>query len=85
MHAPGTRSLRKFLAGTHHVNLCQSAGASVLRAKVPDANVGTTHIISPMATQLSDGFMRVLPGVLQAGTKKDWDCPHAHARRAGFC
>ncbi len=51
VHAPGTRSLRKFLAGTHHVNLCQSAGASVLRAKVADANVGTTHIISPMATK----------------------------------
>jgi beta-glucosidase len=47
-HAPGTRSLRRFLAGTHHVNLAQAAGARVLRATVADANVGTTHIVTPM-------------------------------------
>jgi beta-glucosidase len=34
-HAPGTRSLRKYLAGTHHVNLAQAAAARVLRSKVP--------------------------------------------------
>jgi beta-glucosidase len=51
VHAPGTRSLRKYLAGTHHVNLCQSVGAEVLRAKVPGAHVGTTHIVTPMVTK----------------------------------
>ena len=47
VHAPGVRSLRKVLAATHHVNLCQAIGARVIRANVPDANVGTTHIITP--------------------------------------
>ena len=51
VHAPGTRSLKKFLAGTHHVNLAQAAGARVLRSKVPDANVGTTHIVTPMRSK----------------------------------
>lgn len=50
-HAPGTRSLRRYLAGTHHVNLAQAAAARVLRSKVADANVGTTHIVSPMITK----------------------------------
>ena len=47
MHAPGHRSLNKTLAATHHVNLCQSVGAGALRARIVDANVGTTHIITP--------------------------------------
>jgi len=51
VHAPGTRSLRKYLAATHHVNLAQAVGANVLRAKVPDANVGTTHIVTPMRSK----------------------------------
>ncbi|WP_421118036.1 glycoside hydrolase family 1 protein [Aquihabitans daechungensis] len=50
-HAPGTRSLRKYLAGTHHVNLSQARAAQVLRAKVPGANVGTTHIVTPMRSK----------------------------------
>ena len=50
-HAPGTRSIRKYLAGTHHVNLSQAAAAKVLRAKDPTANVGTTHIITPMRSK----------------------------------
>ncbi len=66
VHAPGTRSLRKFLAGTHHVNLCQSAGASVLRARVVDANVGTTHIISPMATKADSPRHRRAAAALDA-------------------
>jgi len=49
-HAPGVRSLRTYLAGTHHVNLAQAVGARVLRATVADANVGTTHIVTPMTT-----------------------------------
>ncbi len=48
VHAPGVRSLRRYLAGTHHVNLSQAAGARVLRSSVADANVGTTHIVTPM-------------------------------------
>jgi beta-glucosidase len=50
-HAPGVRSLRKFLAATHHVNLSQAAAAKVIRDRQPDANVGTTHIISPTRTK----------------------------------
>jgi beta-glucosidase len=50
-HAPGTRSLRKYLAGTHHVNLSQAAAATVLRANDPGANVGTTHIVTPMRSK----------------------------------
>lgn len=51
VHAPGVRSLRKTLAAAHHVNLSQAAAARVLRATVTDANVGTTHIITPMRTE----------------------------------
>lgn len=47
VHAPGIRSPRKTLAATHHVALCQAAGARVIRANVADATVGTTHIITP--------------------------------------
>ncbi|MCU1454550.1 MAG: beta-galactosidase [Acidimicrobiales bacterium] len=46
-HAPGVRSLRKFLAAVHHVNLAQAAGARVLRDSLDDADVGTTHIVTP--------------------------------------
>jgi beta-glucosidase len=49
-HAPGVRSWRRFLAATHHVNLCQSVGAAALRSRIPDAHVGTTHIITPPRT-----------------------------------
>ena len=48
IHAPGVRSLRRFLGATHHVNLSQAAGAAALRAHGSDLNVGTTHIITPM-------------------------------------
>jgi beta-glucosidase len=47
LHAPGHRNLFKMLAATHHVNLSQAAGAAAVRAHVPDAKVGTTHIITP--------------------------------------
>jgi beta-glucosidase len=50
VHAPGVRSLNKMLAASHHVNLSQAAGANVIRANVADANVGTTHILTPMRT-----------------------------------
>jgi beta-glucosidase len=50
LHAPGTRSLPKFLAATHHVNLSQAAGARAIRDRAADAQVGTTHIITPPRT-----------------------------------
>ncbi len=51
VHAPGVRSLRQFLAGTHHVNLAQAAGAAAVRHHSPDSQVGTTHIITPPRTE----------------------------------
>lgn len=50
VHAPGVRSLRRFLAGAHHVNLSQAA-ARVLRQHSPGSQVGTTHIITPPRTE----------------------------------
>lgn len=50
VHAPGVRSLRKFLAATHHVNLSQAAGAAAVRAHTTGANVGTSHIVTPPRT-----------------------------------
>lgn len=42
LHAPGKRSLGGFLSASHHVLLAQAEAARVLRAEVPDANIGTT-------------------------------------------
>jgi beta-glucosidase len=39
------------MAAVHHVNLCQAAAARVIRATVPDAVVGTTHVIGPVAAR----------------------------------
>ncbi len=66
IHAPGVRSLRKFLAATHHVNLCQAVGAEAVRARVPDAKVGTTHIVTPMRTKVDDERSRRGAAVLDA-------------------
>ncbi|MBI3784716.1 MAG: beta-glucosidase [Deltaproteobacteria bacterium] len=46
--APGIFSRQKFLASVHHVNLCQAAAAKVLRDKVANAVVGTTHVTAPV-------------------------------------
>jgi beta-glucosidase len=48
IHAPGLISRQKFLAAVHHVNLCQAAGARVLRDRVANVVVGTTHILTPV-------------------------------------
>jgi beta-glucosidase len=48
INAPGIFSRRKFLASVHHVNLCQAAAARVLRDRVPEAVVGTTHVTLPV-------------------------------------
>lgn len=42
IHAPGKRSMNGFLAAVHHATLCQAEGARVLRALVPQAEIGTT-------------------------------------------
>lgn len=47
VHAPGVRSLNRFLAGVHHVSLSQARGAAALRDVAPGASVGTTHIFTP--------------------------------------
>ncbi len=46
-HAPGVRNPLAFAAAIHHVGLAQRRGADELRARVPDASVGTTHIFTP--------------------------------------
>lgn len=48
VHAPGIISRQRFLAAVHHVNLCQAAAARVLRDRVPNAVVGTTHVCVPV-------------------------------------
>lgn len=48
VNAPGIISRRKFLASVHHVNLCQASAARVLRDRVEDAIVGTTHVTVPV-------------------------------------
>jgi beta-glucosidase len=40
------------------VNLCQAAGAAAIRARVADATVGTTHVISPMHTASPMGLFQ---------------------------
>lgn len=46
-HAPGVRNPLAFAAAIHHVGLAQRRGADELRARVPGASVGTTHIFTP--------------------------------------
>jgi beta-glucosidase len=66
LHAPGIRSLRQMLAATHHVNLCQAVGAETIRARCPEANVGTTHIITPMRTKADTPKHRKAAATLDA-------------------
>ncbi len=48
IHAPGRRSIRKFVAACHHASMCQAEGGRIIRANVPNANVGTTLSASPI-------------------------------------
>ncbi len=57
-HAPGIISVKGAAAAVHHVNLCQAAGAAAIRARVADATVGTTHVISPMHTASPMGLFQ---------------------------
>jgi beta-glucosidase len=45
-HAPGKKSLGKYPKVVHHVVLCQAEGGRMIRAEVPQANVGTTYSMS---------------------------------------
>lgn len=42
IHAPGKRGLANFLKAVHHATLATAEGGRVLRALVPDAEIGTT-------------------------------------------
>ena len=46
VHAPGKKGLSNFLAATHHVSICQAAGARIIKSIYPNANVGTTFSCS---------------------------------------
>lgn len=48
IHAPGIRSRRQFCGSIHHVNLCQAVAARILRERVADSDVGTTHVTMPV-------------------------------------
>nr|AEQ38581.1 beta-galactosidase [uncultured Meiothermus sp.] len=45
-HAPGRRGFGNFLPAVHHAALAQAEGGRVLRAHVPDAQIGTTFSAS---------------------------------------
>lgn len=45
-HAPGKKSLGKYPKTIHHVVICQAEGGRIIRALVPNANVGTTYSMS---------------------------------------
>ncbi|GAB2598533.1 GH1 family beta-glucosidase [Spirosoma areae] len=47
-HAPGRRSFRNLLPVIHHTALAQAEGGRIVRANVPDAQVGTTFSCSPI-------------------------------------
>ena len=46
VHAPGRRGIKSFLAATHHAALCQAEGGRLLKAHLPQAEVGTTFSCS---------------------------------------
>ncbi|RYJ40801.1 Beta-galactosidase [Flavobacterium anhuiense] len=42
IHAPGKKGITNYLKAMHHVTLATSAGAKIIRERIPDANIGTT-------------------------------------------
>jgi beta-glucosidase len=57
IHAPGRVGINNFIAAIHHVLLSMVAGAKVLKALWPDAQVGTTFScshIEPASRRLKD-------------------------------
>lgn len=45
-HAPGKRSINKWLAAVHHATMCQAEGGRIIRKNVENANIGTTFSCS---------------------------------------
>ncbi len=57
VHAPGKKSLSKFLSAMHHAVLCQAIGYNVIKKIQPTAQVGTTFscsFITPNSTSKKD-------------------------------
>lgn len=46
MHAPGKKWPKNFIPTVHHATLCQADGGRIVRANVPNANVGSTFSCS---------------------------------------
>lgn len=46
VHAPGKKGLKNFLPALHHATLSMGVGGRVIRAIVPDAEIGTTFSCS---------------------------------------
>lgn len=46
MHAPGIKSLKQWMKTIHFCNLAMAEGGRVLRAEVPDGNIGSTWSVS---------------------------------------
>lgn len=42
IHAPGKKGITNYLKAMHHVTLATSAGAKIVRERIPNANIGTT-------------------------------------------
>lgn len=42
IHAPGKKGISNYLKAMHHVTLSTTAGAKIVRNKIPNANIGTT-------------------------------------------
>ncbi|MDX2360107.1 MAG: GH1 family beta-glucosidase [Crocinitomicaceae bacterium] len=47
-HAPGIKSISKFLKAAHHACLAMAEGGRSLRSIIPDAEIGTTFSCSPV-------------------------------------
>ena len=57
VHAPGKKGLPNFLKAAHHLVLCQSSAAKILKQNVLNGNVGTTFscsYITPHTNTLKD-------------------------------
>ncbi|KAF2517197.1 GH1 family beta-glucosidase [Flavobacterium foetidum] len=42
IHAPGKKGITNYLKAMHHVTLATTAGAKIIRNRIPHANIGTT-------------------------------------------
>lgn len=48
MHAPGKAWPKNFVPTVHHASMCQGDGGRIIRANVPDAQIGSTFSCSPV-------------------------------------